>query len=126
MTLNEVQILRMEELNRHISDQTRLLFGVAVDPALGPKMTVTILSAVTGEVPATPAVPVAPAMPLVEARPRLAARVESPPIFVAPTPVTHKALPSPSPSSPHASWNPSARSNRNAPSQQEPEPEPEP
>ena len=37
MTLNEVQIL-MEELNRHISDQTRLLFGTSVDPRLGNKM----------------------------------------------------------------------------------------
>ena len=51
MTLNEVQIL-MEELNRHISDQTRLLFGTAVDPALGQKISVTILSALQGEVAA--------------------------------------------------------------------------
>ncbi len=73
MTLNEVQIL-MEELNRHISDQTRLLFGVAVNPALGQRMTVTILSALTSEVPALAEIaprhiprpepaPVAPAAP---------------------------------------------------------------
>jgi cell division protein FtsZ len=51
MTLNEVQIL-MEEFNRHISDQTRLLFGASVDPALGQRMSVTILSALEGEAPA--------------------------------------------------------------------------
>jgi cell division protein FtsZ len=34
MTLNEVQIL-MEELNRHLSDSTRILFGTAVDAKLG-------------------------------------------------------------------------------------------
>jgi cell division protein FtsZ len=76
MTLNEVQIL-MEELNRHISDQTRLLFGAVVDPTLGQKISVTILSALEGE-PAAP----------VEVRPRPAARIESSPITIAPAPVT--------------------------------------
>jgi len=74
MTLNEVQIL-MEELNRHISDQTRLLFGAAVDPALGQKLTVTLVSALQGEAP-----------PVVEMRPRSAARVETSPVSVAPAP----------------------------------------
>ena len=46
MTLNEVQIL-MDELGRHIGDDTRILFGCAVDPALGGRMIVTILSALT-------------------------------------------------------------------------------
>jgi cell division protein FtsZ len=49
MTLNEVQIL-MEEFNRHVSDQTQILFGTSVDARLGQKMTVTIVSSVpTGE-----------------------------------------------------------------------------
>jgi cell division protein FtsZ len=61
MTLNEVQIL-MEEFNRHISDQTRLLFGAAVDPALGQKMSVTILSALEGDVPAVAEVRSRPAV----------------------------------------------------------------
>jgi cell division protein FtsZ len=77
MTLNEVQIL-MEELNRHINDQTRLLFGAAVDPALGQKMGVTILGALTGDAP----------VPVVEVRPHPAARVESSPVSLAPKPVT--------------------------------------
>jgi cell division protein FtsZ len=45
MTLNEVQIL-MEELNRHIHDQSRILFGASVDPRLGNRMNVTIISSV--------------------------------------------------------------------------------
>lgn len=43
MTLNEVQIL-MEELGRHVSDSTRILFGTAVDARLGERMCVTLLS----------------------------------------------------------------------------------
>lgn len=43
MTLNEVQIL-MEELTRHISDQTQVLFGSSVDAKLGNRMTVTLIS----------------------------------------------------------------------------------
>jgi cell division protein FtsZ len=46
MTLNEVQIL-MEELGRHVSDETRILFGTAVDPRLGSRMCVTLISSVT-------------------------------------------------------------------------------
>ena len=43
MTLNEVQIL-MEEFGRHVSDTTQVLFGTSVDPRMGQKMNVTILS----------------------------------------------------------------------------------
>lgn len=45
MTLNEVTLL-MEELNRHVSDTTRLLFSTAVDARLGEKMSVAILGAI--------------------------------------------------------------------------------
>jgi cell division protein FtsZ len=45
MTLDEVQIL-MTELGRHISDKTQILFGTGVDPHLGERMTVTILSSI--------------------------------------------------------------------------------
>ena len=44
MTLNEVQIL-MDEFGRHVSDQTQIHFGTSVDPRLGQKMCVTIISA---------------------------------------------------------------------------------
>ncbi|HWB59074.1 MAG TPA: cell division protein FtsZ [Chthoniobacteraceae bacterium] len=45
MTLNEVQIL-MEELGRHLGDDTHILFGTAVDPRLGGRMCVTLISSV--------------------------------------------------------------------------------
>jgi cell division protein FtsZ len=51
MTLNEVTLL-MEELNRHVSDTTRLLFSTAVDPRLGGRMSVAILGALGGSAPA--------------------------------------------------------------------------
>jgi cell division protein FtsZ len=83
MTLNEVQIL-MEELNRHISDETRLLFGAAVDPSLGQKMTVTIISALEGEAPA-----------VVEIRPRPVVRTESSPASAPPPAPVRTSEPSP-------------------------------
>ena len=50
MTLNEVNIL-MTELNRHVGDQTHILFGTAIDPKMGNRMSVTLVSAIgTGEV----------------------------------------------------------------------------
>ncbi|HEV7869023.1 MAG TPA: cell division protein FtsZ [Chthoniobacteraceae bacterium] len=62
MTLNEVQIL-MDEFNRHISDTTQILFGTSVDPKLGQKMSVTIISAI-GVAPSAEAVrPIAHAQP---------------------------------------------------------------
>ena len=66
MTLNEVQIL-MESLNRHIGDDTRILFGAAVDPRMGQKMSVTILSALEAQAPAAAAP--RPAPRIVEAAP---------------------------------------------------------
>lgn len=48
MTLNEVQLL-MEEFNRHIGEETRILFGTAIDPKLGDRMAVTILSSLSAE-----------------------------------------------------------------------------
>ena len=43
MTLSEVEIL-MQELGRHVSEQTQILFGAAVDARLGDRLTVTIIS----------------------------------------------------------------------------------
>jgi cell division protein FtsZ len=48
LTLNEVQLL-MDELNRHIGDRARLLFGAAVDPRLAGRIAVTILSSLQAE-----------------------------------------------------------------------------
>ncbi len=58
MTLNEVTLL-MEGFNRHISDSTRLFFSTAVDPQLGGRMTVTVLSSI-GAVVAAPAFTLTP------------------------------------------------------------------
>ncbi len=43
MTLSEVEIV-MKELDRHVSDETQILFGTAVDGRLGDRLTVTIIS----------------------------------------------------------------------------------
>jgi cell division protein FtsZ len=67
MTLNEVQIL-MEEFGRHVSDTTQILFGTSVDPRLGGKMNVTIVSGIAVAESAAPEVP------------RPAARHESSPV----------------------------------------------
>lgn len=48
MTLNEVQLL-MEEFNKHIGDETRILFGTAIDRKLGERLTVTIVSSLAAE-----------------------------------------------------------------------------
>ena len=81
MTLNEVQIL-MDSLNRHIGDDARILFGAAVDPRMGQRMSVTILSALEAQVPA--AVP-RPAPRVVEAAP--APVVRKPEMEIAEPPV---------------------------------------
>ena len=48
MTLSEVEIL-MQELGRHVSDQTQILFGAAVDARLGDRLSVTIISSLSAE-----------------------------------------------------------------------------
>jgi cell division protein FtsZ len=48
MTLSEVEIL-MQELGRHVSDQTQILFGAVVDGRLGDRLGVTIISSLAAE-----------------------------------------------------------------------------
>src|ERR1700682_387990 len=48
MTLSEVEIL-MRELGKHISDQTQILFGTAVDGRMGNRLSVTIISSLVAE-----------------------------------------------------------------------------
>ena len=43
MTLSEVEIL-MKELGRHISDETQIFFGTAVDSRMGNRLSVTLIS----------------------------------------------------------------------------------
>jgi cell division protein FtsZ len=48
MTLSEVEIV-MKELDRHISEETQILFGTAVDGRLGERLSVTIISSLTAD-----------------------------------------------------------------------------
>ena len=48
MTLSEVEIL-MQELGRHVGEQTQILFGAAVDGRLGDRLTVTVISSLTAD-----------------------------------------------------------------------------
>jgi len=48
MTLSEIEIL-MQELGRHVSDQTQILFGSVVDARLGDQLSVTIISSLPAE-----------------------------------------------------------------------------
>ena len=56
MTFSEVEIL-MQDLGRHIGEQTQILFGTAVDARMGNRMTVTLISSLTAEGEAMPAPP---------------------------------------------------------------------
>lgn len=46
MTLSEVEIL-MNDLQQHISDDTQIMFGTAVDNRMGNRMTVTLISSIS-------------------------------------------------------------------------------
>jgi cell division protein FtsZ len=48
MTLSEVEIL-MQELGRHINDQTQILFGTSVDGRMGNRLSVTLISSLSTE-----------------------------------------------------------------------------
>jgi cell division protein FtsZ len=72
MTLSEVEIL-MNELGRHVGDQTQILFGTAVDGRMGNRLSVTIISSRAAEseitaqtMPAPSAAFLAPRPPILE------------------------------------------------------------
>ncbi len=48
MTLSEVEIL-MQELGKHVRDNTQILFGTAVDGRMGNRLSVTIISSLVAE-----------------------------------------------------------------------------
>src|SRR5262245_3528702 len=60
MTLSEVEIL-MQELGRHVNDQTQILFGAVVDARLGDRLSVTIISSLSAEEEGLLQTPPAPA-----------------------------------------------------------------
>ncbi|MEP7070917.1 MAG: cell division protein FtsZ [Verrucomicrobiota bacterium] len=53
MTLSEVEIL-MRDLNKHVGDQTQLLFGTGIDGRMGNRLSVTIISSLGGEIEVEP------------------------------------------------------------------------
>ena len=74
MTLSEVEIL-MQELGRHVNEETQILFGTAVDGRMGDRLSVTIISSFTADKDSIPeqippAQSSAPAMPPVWAQPQ--------------------------------------------------------
>jgi cell division protein FtsZ len=74
MTLSEVEIV-MQELGRHVSDQTQILFGTAVDGRMGNRLSVTIISSLTADEDSIPqqiqpAQSSVPAMPPVWTQPQ--------------------------------------------------------
>jgi cell division protein FtsZ len=48
MTLTEVEIL-MQELGKHIHDDTQIIFGTAVDSRMGNRLSVTLISSLAGD-----------------------------------------------------------------------------
>ena len=95
MTLSEVEIV-MKELDRHVSDETQILFGTAVDGRLGDRLSVTIISSFTADEHLSPTkLPQssAPPMPPVWEQPH-----ENPPkIEVEPEPAPVEDFQSPEP-----------------------------
>jgi cell division protein FtsZ len=77
MTLSEVEIL-MRELNKHIGEETQLLFGTAVDGRMGDRLSVTLLSSLP-----VAETEIAPRKP----KPRVTAPPPEPIIEVPPEPV---------------------------------------
>src|SRR5438477_1637274 len=67
MTLSEVE-MRMQELGKHVSDQTHILFGAVVDGRMGDRLSVTIISSLCADEEAgliqTPPAPSSVSVPL--------------------------------------------------------------
>src|SRR5437016_9249494 len=53
MTLSEVEIL-MQELGRHVNEETQILFGTAVDGRMEDRLSVTIISSFTADIDSIP------------------------------------------------------------------------
>jgi cell division protein FtsZ len=82
MTLSEVEIL-MQELGRHVRDNTQILFGTAVDGRMGNRLSVTIISSLAAEGEIAPPTPIAPneptpapVPPIWEQAPEMAPQIE--------------------------------------------------
>ncbi len=78
MTLTEVEIV-MNELNRHVEDQTQILFGTSVDNKMGNRMSVTLISSLAADGPAQ-AVPTR-TVPRLKTEPKPIAPAPEPPVI---------------------------------------------
>ena len=86
MTLSEVEIL-MQEVERHVGDDTQILFGTAVDNRMGERMTVTLISSLAAD--GEPAQQPLWAAPQVAPQPKPAPRPAAP---VPPAPAPAEAI----------------------------------
>jgi len=79
MTLSEVEVL-MQELGRHVNEQTQILFGAGVDGRMGNRLSVTIISSVSADVDLAmdTAAPVAPSAPIWEQQPEPETKIDIP------------------------------------------------
>jgi len=81
MTLTEVEIL-MQDLGKHIRDDTQIIFGTAVDSRMGNRLSVTLISSLAGDevapVKIKPAKAVKPAPPPPAPEPVI---LPEPPVF---------------------------------------------
>jgi cell division protein FtsZ len=94
----------MKELGRHISDETQIIFGTAVDSRMGNRLSVMLISSLAGE--GTAAAPPKEFMPHVLPQPELTSKpAVAPPIYAEPEEVlAPTADEAPSASEPAASF----------------------
>ena len=86
MTLTEVEIL-MQDLGRHIRDDTQIIFGTAVDSRMGNRLSVTLISSlVTEDEPAEAPVKKKPA----KIKPAAAPLLEPEPVIPPAPPISEK------------------------------------
>src|SRR5437016_3439816 len=78
MTLSEVEIL-MQELGRHVNEETQILFGTAVDGRLGDRLSVTIISSLASEDSIAAQETSPPPEPFLAPPPAILEQVEEPP-----------------------------------------------
>jgi cell division protein FtsZ len=81
MTLTEVEIL-MQELNKHIRDETQIIFGTTVDSRMGNRLSVTLISSLACEEEIAPAVVENAPQPKAKAAPKRKPQPEPEPMAV--------------------------------------------
>lgn len=93
MTLSEVEVL-MQELGRHVNEQTQILFGAVVDARLGDRMTVTVITSLSADEDLVSQVPASGAASVPAEPPLIPERRQHP------APQIHIVGPEPSPAEP--------------------------